>query len=85
MGAKDWSPTVSKYLVVSGNMEEGKVEESDLIMVGAMDLKEVDHHIDQGMSMGAETFFIFERTDPASIWDGERFIERPVWKLIRAI
>lgn len=85
MGAKDWSPLAFKYMIVSGTMDD-KIEDSDLIMVGAADLQEVDSQVDQAMGMGADVFFIFERTETASIWDSERarYVERPTWKLIRA-
>lgn len=85
MGAKDWSPLAPKYMIVSGTMDD-KIEDSDLVIIGAADLQEVDRQVDQGMGMGADVFFIFERTEIASIWDSERgrYVERPAWKLIRA-
>jgi len=85
MGPKDWSPFVSTYLVVSGNLEDS-LEDSSLVMVGAADMKEVDSQVDQAMGMGADVFFIFKRTEPAAIWDSEneRKVQRPSWRLVRA-
>ena len=85
MGVKDWAPLAMKYMIVSGMMDE-KIEDSDLVIVGAADLEDVDRQVDLAMSMGADVFFIFEKAETASILDSERglFVERPSWKLIRA-
>lgn len=85
-GPKEWSPRISDFLVVSGNVGED-LAESDLIAVPAASMDEAMKRAEDADSHGADVVWIFEKTDEFAAFDPEKadYFPIPGWKLVRTV